>query len=111
MSDFEKDLPPLMDLDSLNPSFHESSTSLVDSAAATLGSESVQEMSDRGLDPSSAGESVSSNRGDSDDNLSDAGLLSGANEQLLEKFDDFDMSTDDDWVEESCENEHMNNIK
>ena len=113
MSDLERDMPALVDAGDMpsilnHPSFHESSTnvSLADSAAATLGSESMREMSDRGL--ASNGSSSSNSDEDSD------GSYLGSPDKALkmqDQFQDMDMSTDDDWVEEAGGDDHMQKIK
>jgi len=112
MADFERDLPSLMDLTEsagslMQPSFHESSTnvSLADSAAATLGSESVPEMSDRGL-PS---EGCSSSNSDSESDIVES--PEEENLKVMGQYQEMDLSTDDDWVEEKGEMDHMQKIK
>ena len=112
MADFERDLPSLMDLTEsagtlVESSFHESSTnvSLADSAAATLGSESVPEMSDRGL-PS---EGCSSSNSDSESDIVES--PEEENLKVMGQYQEMDLSTDDDWVEEKGEMDHMQKIK
>lgn len=113
--DSPADIPPL--LESSEPtlpqhlSFHESITniSIADSAAATLGSESFRDCSDRGMMSSDS----SSGTDDSDDDsfVESAGNSNKVSPVPAEGFMDSDMSTDEDWVEEGIENSHMRNIK
>lgn len=109
--DVDNELPPLLEGESLlvHPSFHESSTnvSIADSAAATLGSESFQDLSDRGQMSSNS----SSNEEESD---ADSYVESSNSNRPAPKkkgFHDSDLSEDDDWVEEPSDAESSNNIK
>lgn len=110
------DVPPL--LESAEPtlpqhlSFHESSTnvSIADSAAATLGSESFRDCSDRGLQSSNS--SSASDESDDDSSVESVGNSNKISPGPgAEGFIESDMSTDEDWVEEANENNQMNNIK
>ena len=109
-------LPPLLDTAdtaSLLSSFHESSTnvSIADSAAATLGSESFRDFSDRGQNSSNSSAS------DSVDSCEDYDIESGSNSNKPSPTKDGfqenenEMSSDDDWVEEATESGDMHNIK
>lgn len=115
----DKDLPPLLDsseaanLSSTHPSFYESSTnvSVADSAAATQGSESFRDFSDRGQNSSES--SSESGEGDEDSFAESASNTSNNKVDSSEKggFRESDMSSDEDWVEEQCEDEHLSAIK
>jgi len=102
--DTERDLPPLLEGESplRHPSFHESSTnvSIADSAAATLGSDTYRDFSDRGQISSNS--STDSNSNDESD--ADSFIDSTSNDnKIISKtcgFNDSDMSADEDWVEE-----------
>nr|CAH0099022.1 unnamed protein product [Daphnia galeata] len=110
--DPDGDLPVLLETSETNlphQSFHESSTnvSVADSAAATMGSESFREFSDRGQ--------ISSNSSsDNDVSDEDSFVESGCNSNkpsTQDRFNESDMSSDEDWIEEPCEDEPMHNIK
>ena len=100
--DTDRDLPPLLEGESSlsHPSFHESSTnvSVADSAAATLGSDTCRDLSDRGQ--------ISSNSATDSDSNDDADSFVGSttNDNKIVSntgdFNDSDMSVDEDWVEE-----------
>jgi hypothetical protein len=111
--DPDGDLPVLLETSETNlphQSFHESSTnvSVADSAAATMGSESFREFSDRGQ--------ISSNSSsDSDVSDEESFVESGCNSNKpssnQDRFNESGMSSDEDWVEEPCADEPMHNIK
>jgi len=92
-----------------HPSFHESNTnvSVADSAAATLGSDTCRELSDRGQISSNSATDSDSN----DDADSFIGSTSNDNKipHIAGEFNDSDMSVDEDWVEEPCD--AVGNIK
>jgi len=109
--DTDRDLPPLLEGESplSHPSFHESNTnvSVADSAAATLGSDTCRELSDRGQISSNSATDSDSN----DDADSFIGSTSNDNKipHIAGEFNDSDMSVDEDWVEEPCD--AVGNIK
>ena len=102
-------MPPLVDTSdgaSLSRAhFHESSSniSLVDSAAATLGSESVQDVSDGG--PVSSTDSIDSGSEASTDDESPTEYVESSTKavkQRMKKKED-ELSSDEDWLEEASE--------
>lgn len=113
--DPDSDVPPLLESSeatqttvlSSHQSFHESSTnvSVADSAAATIGSESFREFSDRGQ--------ISSNSSEDEVSEADSYIESSSNKPPSKKegFNESDMSSDEDWVEEASADEPMHNIK
>lgn len=100
--DTDRDLPPLLEGESplCHPSFHESNTnvSVADSAAATLGSDTCRDLSDRGQISSDSVTDSDSN----DDADSFVGSTSNDNKIVttIGEFNDSDMSVDEDWIEE-----------
>lgn len=113
--DPDGDLPPLLDSSEISTlpahqSFHESSTnvSVADSAAATIGSESFREFSDRGQISSN---SSSDSEGSDEDSFVESASNSYKPSCNQDQFNESDMSSDDDWIEEPCADEPMHNIK
>lgn len=114
--DSDQEAPPLLDAGdtaSLLSSFHESSTnvSIADSAAATLGSESFRDFSDRGQNSSNSSSSESVDSCEEEDYDVESG--SNSNKPLPPKdgFNESEMSSDEDWVEENNGIGDMHNIK
>ena len=109
--DPDSDVPPLLESNENLPhqSFHESSTnvSVADSAAATIGSESFREFSDRGQ--------ISSNSSSDNDVSDEESFVESASNSnkpsTQDRFHESDMSSDEDWIEEPCADEPMHNIK
>ena len=113
--EIDKDVPPLLETSESilsQPSFHESSTnvSVADSAAATQGSESFRDFSDRGRNSSSSSSTRDSD-GEEDSFAESASNNSNKPPSETGGFHESDMSSDEDWVEEPCDGEHMSNIK
>ncbi len=112
--DPDSDVPPLLESNETNlhshQSFHESSTnvSVADSAAATIGSESFREFSDRGQISSN---SSSDNEVSDEESFVESASNSNKPSSTQDRFHESDMSSDDDWVEEPCADEPMHNIK
>lgn len=114
MMDIDNDVPPLLESSEtslpIHQSFHESSTnvSVADSAAATIGSESFREFSDRGQISSNS----SSDNEVSDDDDSFVESASNSNKPSTHKrLNDSNASSDDDWIEEPQADDLMNNFK
>lgn len=110
--DPDADVPILLETSETNlphQSFHESSTnvSVADSAAATMGSESFREFSDRGQISSN---SSSDNDISDEDSFVESACNSNKPMSTQECFNESEMSSDDDWVEEPCSDEPMHNI-
>lgn len=113
--DLDSDVPPLLETSESttfpsHQSFHESSTnvSVADSAAATIGSESFREFSDRGQISSN---SSSDNEVSDEDSFVESVSNSNKPPSVQDQFNENDMSSDEDWVEEPCADEPMHNIK
>lgn len=111
--DPDADVPILLETSETNlpqQSFHESSTnvSVADSAAATMGSESFREFSDRGQISSN---SSSDNDVSDEDSFVESASNSNKPSSTQECFNESNMSSDDDWVEEPCADEPMHNIQ
>lgn len=113
----DQDLPPLLESGEgalTHPSFHESSTnvSIADSAAATQGSESFRDFSDRGQNSNS---DSSSEAGDSSGGSFVESASNTSNNKPIScdrgGFRESELSSDDDWVEDGVGEEHMKNIK
>lgn len=113
--DSDQEAPPLLDAGdttSLLSSFHESSTnvSIADSAAATLGSESFRDFSDRGQNSSNSSSSESVDSCEEDYDV-ESGSNSNKPSPPKDGFNESEMSSDEDWVEDTSGSGDMHNIK
>jgi len=113
--DSDLEAPPLLDAGdttSLLSSFHESSTnvSIADSAAATLGSESFRDFSDRGQNSSNSSSSESVDSCEEDYDV-ESGSNSNKPSPPKDGFNESDMSSDEDWVEETNASGELHNMK